>query len=181
MITFLDEKGLCSIVPDASDPYKGRSASEICWRLLRREIDGCTDTICDCKASDVLYTRSNDDLETILNGFIKAAEDITDSRNFISADMFGPFRLSEESMNDAALHSIDVYFNSFICIYSDRAHSESIKKHKEIMKLRVGKFDAAKSNHNARYIIWTTGSMLALTAAALTISVISLLYSLGVL
>lgn len=145
-------------------------AACLCWRLFRVEIDGSSDTICECRAMDELYLPGYNLYRSILDGFVRSLERITDSRNNITSGRSAVIRLGREAREEAAIKANIAYSRSFLDLYRVRIGNSTAEQYEKTIGLRVDKFDIATTNHRFRYTLSTTAIMLAISLSALIIA-----------
>lgn len=124
IVRFMDESGLCRLlITKVRTKLDDRASIDIacaCWNLLKAEIDNSSGTICECRAMNDVFVPGTNPYHTVLDGFIRGLENITDSRNNIGGGASSLFRFGKESKEEAVLRSNAVYFESFVRIYGDR-------------------------------------------------------------
>lgn len=150
------------------------------WRDLRIRLDGCYDTICDCKAMDVpIAIKDNASIyELIIKQFIKSAEMITDDETRIGRTLKGTKKLDEEIGTSARLKSDELYFKSFIRLYGNQLEDAQKNRYQEIFNLRLEKFNIAVAGHSKKYELKNSRRMTFLTAATLIAAMVTFIVTL---
>lgn len=178
IVNFIDDSGLATIATvDGCDESLARFST--CWILLRKELDGCSDTDNDCSAMDKVFTSEKSIYRAVLDGFVDNAEQITDSKNHVYESMLRPGRIVSESRAISTLKTNSVYFRSFLNLYGDRIPSAVMDGYIRIYRLRIEKFEAITSDHSLIYSVRSSASMLVLTGAALVTAVASMATAIG--